>query len=126
MAGIPYIAVVDDDQRVRHSLATLLRSLGLTAATYDSAASFLATDISAADGVLTDLQMPDMSGIDLLAAVKARDRSIPVVIMTAFPEDVLRTRAMALGAAGFFDKPVDVDALIACFRLVIDGFDAGC
>ena len=119
------IAVVDDDERVRHSLTTLLRSLGLQAATYASASDFLASDKEHVDCVLTDLQMPDLSGIDLLIAIKAKGSKLPVVIMTAFPEDMVRRRAVALGAVGFFDKPIDVDELVACLKLVVDRFEDG-
>ena len=111
----PVIAVVDDDEAVREAIENLVRSLGLAVATFASAEAFLASTIR--DGVsclITDVQMPGMSGIDLQRHLATTGDGVPVILITAFPRDDARARAEAEGAYGYLAKPFDGRRLIEC------------
>ena len=109
------IAIVDDDPAVRRGISGLLRSLGFAAIDFSSAEEFLnsgrATDISC---VITDVRMPGMSGIDLQDRLIAAGHKIPVIFMTAFPEERTKTRAIKAGAFGFLTKPFPQNTLLDC------------
>ncbi len=100
------IAVIDDDALVRDAAASLIRSFGYRTTTYASADAYLAS-AEAVGCVLTDLQMPGRSGLELRAALRERGSQVPVILMTAYPTDELRARAAALGLVALLDKPVD-------------------
>lgn len=107
------IAVIDDDIRVLESLVNLLRSFGYRAQSYKSAEQFLESGaISRTSCIVTDVEMRQMSGLDLLQYLKNSDSTVPVIIITGKPST--RTEAFYLenGAVGFFRKPVDGDALV--------------
>lgn len=120
MNPIPVIAIVDDDHGVRMSLSSLLRSLGYAVRTYDSATAFLADRNTAdPDGLITDLQMPQMDGEALLVALQTAERGFPIIMMTAFPTPAIRDRVLALGACAFLEKPVDADAIDGCLAVAL-------
>ncbi len=109
------VAIVDDDESVRIATASLVRSLGLVTRTYASAEDFLRAEAQEApDCVITDVQMPGMSGVELQAALRARGRHTPVIFITAFPEDRIRRQVTEAGAIGFLAKPFDGSEMIAC------------
>ena len=111
------VAVVDDDEAVRDALSNLLASLDLGVATFASAEEFLASPAAAAAACLiTDVQMPGMSGLDLQRHLAASGNGIPVILITAFPRDHLRQQADAEGAFGFFVKPFDGRLMIDCIE----------
>lgn len=101
------IAVIDDDALVRDAAASLIRALGYRTALYPSADAYLAEAPDDPACVLTDLQMPGRSGLELHAALRARGSTVPVILMTAYPSADLRTRAGALDLVALLDKPVD-------------------
>jgi len=112
MAHPPIIAIVDDDHGVRTSLSSLVRSLGYDARSYASAVDFLADDrTDDPDCMIADIQMPEMSGDELQAALIAAGRRFPMIFMTAFPTRATRERVMAAGACCFLDKPADGDTI---------------
>lgn len=112
MNRIPTIAIVDDDSGVRMSLSSLIRSLGYDVRTYASAAKFLNDRESGdPDCVITDMQMPQMTGEQLQAELISAGRMLPMIFMTAFPAQATRNRVMAAGACAFLDKPVDGNAI---------------
>lgn len=112
MHQTPIIAIVDDDDGVRTSLTSLVRSLGYDVRSYASATEFLGDrEASEPDCLITDIQMPRMTGDELQAELIAAGRSFPMIFMTAFPTDVIRQRVMAAGACAFLDKPADGDAI---------------
>jgi FixJ family two-component response regulator len=119
MPKISTIAIVDDDEGVRASLASLLRSLGYEVRSYSSALEFL-DDETAGDPscMITDIQMPGMSGDELQTELMARGRIFPMIFMTAYPNEVTRVRVMSAGAHAFLDKPVDADAIADCLNLI--------
>ena len=117
MGSTANISIVDDDESVRTAMGRLVRSLGYRAHEFASAEAFLASPVLAETACLvTDIQMPGMSGLDLQDELRARGNALPVIFITAFPSDAVRVRTEAGGAAGLFVKPVDVQAMIACLE----------
>ena len=109
------IAIVDDDDQVRQATGSLLRSLGHRIATFATAEEFLNSDqLPETSCLITDVQMPGMSGIELQARLKAEVHRIPVIVMTAFPDDGVRDLAIEHGALGFLTKPFSLKSLIGC------------
>jgi len=109
------IAIVDDDKGARDALQMLVRSLGHNACTFASAEEFLESEkVYDASCVITDLQMPGLSGVDLQDRLTADGHRIPVIFITGFPDDSTRARVMKAGAVGFLSKPFKDDHLIAC------------
>ncbi|ACK51603.1 response regulator receiver protein [Methylocella silvestris BL2] len=109
------ISIVDDDAEVRSATASLLRSIGLDVCTFASAEDFLAsTELHETACLIADVHMPGMSGLELQGRLLPMARRFPVILMTAHPTDGARAEAIAKGAAGFFAKPFDADALLAC------------
>ncbi|MET3724130.1 response regulator transcription factor [Sphingomonas trueperi] len=105
------VAVVDDDALVRDAAASLIRSFGYRTAIYASADAYLDAGDDAADCVLTDLQMPGRSGLELRQRLRERGSTVPVILMTAYPTAELRARAATLDLVALLDKPVDPDLL---------------
>jgi FixJ family two-component response regulator len=102
-------------------LGSLIRSLGFGVRTFASAESFLASPYLAETRcIVTDVQMPGMSGLDLQDTLRAAGRAIPAVFITAFPEEHLRARAQAGGAIGFLAKPFDGQTLAKLLVAAID------
>ena len=114
------IHVIDDDDEVRRSLAFLLSSAGFETALHDSAVSFLEalpqTDVGC---VVTDVRMPQMSGVDLLRRLRELGASLPVIVMTGHGDLSLAVEAMTAGALDFLEKPFDDEMLLASVRVAI-------
>lgn len=109
------VSIVDDDDSVRAAMSSLVRSLGYDARVFASAEAFLSSpELAETACLILDVQMPKMSGLDLQAELQARCSTIPVIFITAFPEEHIRRRAEAAGAIGFFGKPVDGQTIIRC------------
>jgi len=107
------IAVIDDDLLVRDGLTNLLRSLGYEVRAFESADVFLRAEEPGIDCVITDQQMPGLTGLELCTNLKSRTTSLPVIIITALVLDPLSERARRAGVAALLEKPVQSDALIA-------------
>ena len=111
----PIISIVDDDESVRVATLKLVRVHGFAAHGFASAEEFLrsprAGDTSC---VITDVRMPGMSGVDLQSHLIAQGRRVPMIFITAFPEEGSVARAMAAGAICFLTKPFDGEKLISC------------
>jgi two-component system, LuxR family, response regulator FixJ len=124
MASEAIVHVIDDDEAVRDSLAFLLRSARLDVCTYDSATAFLAALPVAGTGcIVTDVRTPALSGIDLLRRLRDRGIMMPVIVMTGHGDVPLAVEAMKIGAADFFEKPFDDDALIAAVRAALGSYE---
>lgn len=108
----PVIAIVDDEDAVRAGLATLMRSIDLRPELFVSADAFLEADLTRYVCVLSDIQMPGRSGIDLLAYVRGARPHLPVILMTAFPNERVREQARQGGAYRFLPKPCDPDMIV--------------
>lgn len=117
MAEAPIIAIVDDDDGVRASLASLVRSLGYHARTYRSGGDFLAHGPGdEPDCMIADVQMPVMTGDRLQEVLVSSGRRFPIIFMTAFPTEDVRRRVMANGAHCFLTKPSDGATIIRCIE----------
>jgi len=111
------VYVVDDDASVRNSLNMLFLSAGMKAITFESAETFLASDIHECNTCLVaDFKMPGISALALQKQLKEKGVHIPVIFLTAFDSSEDRKQAFSSGAAGFFRKPVDDQALIDSIR----------
>ena len=108
-----FISIVDDDESVREAIKRLVRSLGYNACTFASADEFLKSEqVHDTSCVITDLHMPGLSGIDLQDRLIAQGDRIPIIFITAYPEENVRARAMKAGAVGFLSKPLNHDHLV--------------
>src|SRR5262249_3993070 len=97
-------------------------SLGYAASSYASAEEFLtAAPIHDTDCLITDVQMPGMSGFELQARLLARGHRLPIIFISAFPEMKARARALADGAIAFLDKPFSDEKLINCLDQALAG-----
>jgi FixJ family two-component response regulator len=115
VSRVPVVSIVDDDDSVRAAMSSLVRSLGYEACLFASAEAFLASPhLDDTSCLIADIQMPGMSGLDLQSELRARQRYIPIIFITAFAEERIRQRAEAAGALGFFSKPVDSRMIIGC------------
>jgi two-component system response regulator FixJ len=115
------IHIIDDDEPTRDSLRFLLASAGFPAKVHESATAFLgAFSESAPACVITDVRMPDVNGIDLLKAVKARRPDTPVIVVTGHGDIALAVEAMKLGASDFLEKPYADEAMIAAVERALD------
>jgi FixJ family two-component response regulator len=106
------ISIVDDDESVRVAVARLARSLGFVSCPFASAEDFLhSPHLKDTACLIADVQMPGMSGLDLQDALLAAGYRIPIIFITAHPEQGVRKRAEAGGAVAFFEKPFDMRAI---------------
>jgi FixJ family two-component response regulator len=100
------ISIVDDNPSVCAGIWTLVRSFGFNAVTFGSAELFLQSGVvPATTCLITDLQMPGLSGLELQEELRSRGCQTPVIVITAYPDEKLRTRALNAGAVGFLIKP---------------------
>jgi len=120
------IAVIDDDASIRTATNNLLSSHGYLVDTFASAEAFLqSARLNDSSCVIADVQMPAMSGLDLLTHMRARGYGAPFIFITAFPEESVRARALKAGAIGFLAKPFAGPALINCLKAALDQHHSG-
>jgi len=111
------IYVVDDDKPALDSLSLLLTADGYVVRSHESAGAFLdAIKQNERGCVIADARMPGMSGLDLLAVMKERRVSMPVIVVTGYGDVPLAVEAMKRGAIDFFEKPLEAGALLASVR----------
>jgi FixJ family two-component response regulator len=107
------IAIVDDEDSVRKALVRLLQAAGFAVRAFSSGAEFLdCWHFDRPDCLVLDLQMPDMSGMDVQQALKMAGARFPIVIITAHDSPNQRDECMSAGATAYLSKPLDVGALI--------------
>ena len=115
------VHIVDDDDGVRQSLAFLLSSAGLPVRLYDSATAFLAALASVQGGCLiTDMRMPDMTGLELLRELRARALGLPTIVITGHGDVPLAVEAMKAGAVDFIEKPFEQQAILDAVRAALE------
>ena len=111
------VSVVDDDRFFRESMCRLMRSLGYTADIFASAADFLASPRLAETACLiTDVHMPAMTGYELHRRLIDTGQAIPTILVTGFPNEIDRTRALNDGVVCYLRKPVDEEQITRCVR----------
>jgi FixJ family two-component response regulator len=121
---VPVISIVDDDQSMRDAMSALVRSLGFAAATFASAEDFLeSAHVDDTSCLITDVQMPGLSGVELQSHLIADGRVMPIIGVTAHPEESIRTQMMEAGAVGFLSKPFNDECLIDCIATALKSRD---
>jgi FixJ family two-component response regulator len=114
------VSVVEDDQFFRDSMRRLMRSLGYVVEAFPSAADFLASSRLAETACLiADVHMPAMTGIELYRHLIDAGHAIPTILVTAYPNDADRTRALNDGVVCYLRKPIDEQNLLRCLRAVL-------
>jgi FixJ family two-component response regulator len=126
LSTLSVISVIDDDASVRAATNNLLSSHGYLVHTFASAHDFLqSARLDDSSCVVADVQMPVMSGLDLLTQMRARGKEAPFIFITAFPDDGVRARAMKAGAVCFLAKPFAGHVLIDCIKAALDRHRGG-
>jgi FixJ family two-component response regulator len=117
----PQISVVDDDESMREAIRGLMRSLGYKAQAFRSAEEFLTSrQVLHTSCLIADVQMPGMTGLELHRHLVALGKTIPTILITAYPDDSVRERALGDGVVGYLSKPFDENDLLACIRSSLD------
>jgi FixJ family two-component response regulator len=119
----PLIAIIDDDESMRVGLATLVRAAGYATQSFASAEEFLGlghASLRSFACVITDIQMPGLSGIELKQCLSAELSSLPVIMITARNEAGLEERALFAGAACFLRKPFEAAVLLRCLERALE------
>ena len=117
MSEAPLIAIVDDDVMICEATKDLVEAFGFNARTFTSAGEFLNSDcISSTACLISDVQMPGMNGLQLHRTLLTSGRRIPVIFITAFPDERIRKRALKAGAVCYLSKPFDDESLLSCIR----------
>jgi FixJ family two-component response regulator len=116
------ISVIDDDASVRAATDNLLSSYGYLVHTFASAEEFLQSNrLHDCSCVIADVQMPAMSGPELMTVIRGQGHLVPFIFITAFPEESVRAHALKAGAIGFLAKPFAAPALINCVETALNG-----
>jgi FixJ family two-component response regulator len=116
----PLVAIVDDDESTRETTKDLLESAGLAAATFASAPLLLKyRRLNSISCLVTDLRMPQMTGLELHQRLVASNYSIPTILITAYPDDRVRAQALKAKVVCCLAKPFAAEELLACIRSAI-------
>jgi FixJ family two-component response regulator len=114
------VSIVEDDRFFRESMGRLMRSLGYTVEAFASAADFLASPrLAATTCLIADVQMPGITGIELYRHLIAAGHAIPTILVTGYPKEVDRVRALSDGVVCYLRKPVDEETLKRCLRAAL-------
>ena len=115
------IAVVDDDESIREAVTALLRSFGYDAIAFEFAEDFLKSKRRrAVDCLIADVQIPGMTGLDLYDALVAAGDAIPTVLITAYPDPLVRARALQSGVKRYLTKPFGDEDLLKFIRSALE------
>lgn len=115
------VHIVDDEEPVRKSLAFMLTMNGFAVRIHDSATEFVKFAAGARDAVLvTDLRMPDMTGVDLIRKLNSVNKAIPSVVVTGHGDVPMAVEAMRAGAVDFIEKPFDDELIIEAIKRAAD------
>jgi FixJ family two-component response regulator len=117
MSDRTLISIVDDDPPFRESMRKLVMLLGYTVEAFSSAADFLASHrLPETACLITDVQMPGMTGVELHGRLIKLGYTIPTILVTAFPDEVIRDQVLKAGVVCYLSKPVDDGHLERCLR----------
>ena len=117
----PLIAIVDDDEAVREATKGLIRSMGLAAVAFSCGEDFLRSpNVDRTACLVTDINMPGMSGLDLHERLVASSKDIPIILITAYPTESTRNRALNAGIKSYLVKPFSEVDLLNCLRCALD------
>jgi FixJ family two-component response regulator len=122
----PLILIVDDDDAPRNAIKGLVRALGFGAEAFGTAEDLLKSGrLRRAACIIADMQMPQMSGLEMHSRMVGSGISIPTILITAYPEDSVRTRALEAGIICYLTKPFSKNDLLACIHSALDRGAAG-
>ena len=117
----PIVAIVDDDSAVGNAIEVLMRSVGLIAKAFSSGEEFLRSpELSRTGCLVVDFNMPKMSGLDLHNHLSRLGKAIPTILITAYPSDDIRARALQAGVICYLPKPFDESDLLNCIQAALD------
>jgi len=117
--GRRVVLVVEDDDGMREAIETLLEAAGFDTAAYSSAEAMLAGGAYERTlCAISDLNLPAMSGLDLLCELRKRGEHLPVIVITGFDSAAARKEAASRGAAAYFAKPFQASALLAAIESI--------
>jgi FixJ family two-component response regulator len=120
------VSVVEDDRFFRDSMGRLMRSLGYNVEAFSSAADFLASPrLIETTCLIADVHIPAMTGIELYRHLIEAGYAIPTILVTAYPDDVDRARALNDGVVCYLRKPIDEQHLIRCLRAALESGEPG-
>jgi FixJ family two-component response regulator len=120
------ISIVDDDPSVREGLTDLLNSMGFRTQTFESPNDLLISErLAGTSCLITDGRMPGMTGFELYDRLVASGRQVPTILITAFPNEADRRRALDAGMFCYLPKPFNDNALLSCLRLAIASREHG-
>jgi FixJ family two-component response regulator len=111
------VSIIDDDVSVRVAVGRIVRSMDLTPNTFESCRGFLESPyLLDTSCIIADVQIPGMTGVELQRVLKAKGLTIPMIFITAYPDDKIRKQALDAGAVCFLDKPFDGAAIMQCIE----------
>lgn len=120
MPASPLVAIVDDDKSAREAIIGLVRVLGFDAAGFASAGEFLmSSEIERAACLITDMRMPDITGLELHGHLAASGRPVPTILITSYEDEPLRARAANAGIRYCLTKPLGPEELLRCIRAAV-------
>jgi FixJ family two-component response regulator len=120
LPNVSVISIIDDDESMRRGTMRLLRSLGFVAHAFPSASAFLHSEqLTGTSCLISDVQMPEMSGLQLQETLRACGHNIPIIFVTAFHDDKVRSEALDRGAICFLSKPFDGETLLRCLKTAL-------
>jgi FixJ family two-component response regulator len=108
----PFVAIIDDDVGIRNALHTLMRSASYRAEAFASAEAFVAST-EPPDCIITDISMRGMSGLELADFIRSKGCCVPIIMISALPDEDLTRRAIVAGARCLLRKPIESNALIS-------------
>jgi FixJ family two-component response regulator len=121
MPNTSLVSVVEDDQFFRESMRRLMKSLGYSVEAFSSAADFLASPrLGETACLIADVHMPAMTGLELHRRLIDAGHAIPTILVTAYPDDDIRARALNDGVVCYLRKPVDEKHLMECLRAALN------
>ncbi len=120
MAAEPVVHVIDDDESAREALAFLIDCAGFQVRTYESAVRFLDAVPTMDHGcIVTDVRMPELTGVELIGRLKALGVKDPVIVITGHADVPMAIQAMKAGVADFLEKPFGDDAILGAIRAAL-------
>jgi len=115
------ISIVDDDASVRRALDRLLRSVGYFVDSYESAEAFLeSANADETACLILDVHLPGRSGVQLQQDLRAAEKRVPVIFITAYDDEQTRAKAIEGGAVDFLRKPLDNQRLLDLIQHLLD------
>ena len=120
MSSETQISIVDDDEHSRAALAGLMQAMGFTIEAFPSAMEFLASpSVRHTSCLIVDVHMPRMTGTELHSRLVGSGFDIPIILITAYPDDSARAQALRQGVVGYLTKPIDEEVLLGCVELAL-------